>query len=189
MAKDKVKEVEESEDESEGGGEDIGAGKKGFVKNLLGNRKMLLIAAGATVLVLGGLGAGAYFLLFSGSSDAAARDQAAQAGHAAPIVPPQVAFYDMPDMVVNIQSPDGSPAYLKLSMALELKNADEEAGLKLLMPRVVDQFQSYLRELRIDDLRGSEGVMRLKEELLRRINLAAKPYHVHDVLLKEMIVQ
>jgi len=57
------------------------------------------------------------------------------------------------------------------------------------MPRIVDQFQSYLRELRVDDLRGSAGVMRLKEELLRRINVAAAPYPVKDVLLKEMIVQ
>jgi flagellar FliL protein len=57
------------------------------------------------------------------------------------------------------------------------------------MPRIVDQFQSYLRELRVDDLRGSAGVMRLKEELLRRINVAAAPFSVRDVLLKEMIVQ
>jgi flagellar protein FliL len=57
------------------------------------------------------------------------------------------------------------------------------------MPRVVDQFQSYLRELRVDDLHGSAGVLRLKEELLRRINVAAAPYPVKDVLLKEMIVQ
>lgn len=186
MAKDQVKEAEdgdETEDDAEAGGE-----KKGLVKKLLGDRKMLLIAAGALVLVLIGGGAGAYFF-FSGSSDTVAQNEAAETEHAAPIVPPKVAFYDMPDMVVNIQSPDGSPAYLKLSMALELKSADQEAGLKLLMPRVVDQFQSYLRELRIDDLRGSEGVMRLKEELLRRINLAAKPYQVHGILLKEMIVQ
>lgn len=57
------------------------------------------------------------------------------------------------------------------------------------MPRIVDQFQSYLRELRVDDLHGSAGVMRVKEELLRRINIAASPYPVRDVLLKEMIVQ
>jgi len=57
------------------------------------------------------------------------------------------------------------------------------------MPRVVDQFQGYLRELRIDDLKGSAGVIRLKEELLRRINVATAPYHVRDVLLKEMIIQ
>ena len=57
------------------------------------------------------------------------------------------------------------------------------------MPRVVDQFQGYLRELRIDDLHGSAGVVRLKEELLRRITVAAAPFPVRDVLLKEMIIQ
>ena len=57
------------------------------------------------------------------------------------------------------------------------------------MPRVIDQFQSYLRELRVEDVRGSAGVMRLKEELLRRANLAVAPTPVRDVLLKEMIVQ
>jgi flagellar FliL protein len=95
----------------------------------------------------------------------------------------------VPDIIVNIQSADGSPAYLKLSSSLELETADEKAGMTALMPRIVDQFQGYLRELRIDDLKGSAGVLRLKEELLRRINVAAAPYHVRDVLLKEMIVQ
>jgi flagellar FliL protein len=74
-------------------------------------------------------------------------------------------------------------------VSLELSNDEEKTGIQPLMPRVVDQFQSYLRELRIDDLKGSAGVLRLKEELLRRINVAAAPYHVKDVLLKEMIVQ
>jgi flagellar protein FliL len=58
-----------------------------------------------------------------------------------------------------------------------------------LMPRIVDQFQGYLRELRMDDLKGSAGVVRLKEELLRRINASAAPYRVRDVLLKQMLVQ
>lgn len=185
MASDEVKDAEDGENEAGEGAENA---EQGFVKKLLGNKKMLVIAAAALLVVLGGGGAGAWFFLFS-SGDAAAQEKAANADQQKPIVPPTIAFYDMPDMVVNIQSPDGSPAYLKLSVSLELKNAQEEAGLKVVMPRIVDQFQSYLRELRIDDLRGSESVMRLKEELLRRINVAAKPYSVHDVLLKEMIVQ
>ena len=57
------------------------------------------------------------------------------------------------------------------------------------MPRIKDQFQAYLRELRVDDLKGSGGVLRMKEELLRRVNVAAAPYKVRDVLLKQMIVQ
>ncbi len=186
MAKDKVNEAEDG-DENEGEDAPEDGAKQGFVKKLLGNKKMLIIAAAGLVVVLGG-GVGAYLFLFAGSSESA-HEQAAKAEQAKPIVPPKVAFYDMPDMVVNIQSPDGSPAYLKLSVSLELKGQNEEAGLKVVMPRIVDQFQSYLRELRVDDLRGSESVMRLKEELLRRINVAAKPYSVDDVLLKEMIVQ
>jgi flagellar protein FliL len=186
MAKDKVNKPDDSgEPEAEAG--DGAEPKKGFVKNLLANRKLLIIAGGGALALLLALGGGAYFFLFSGSASSDAKTANAQAP--APIVPPQVAFYDMPDIVVNIQSADGAPAYLKLTVALELAAADEKPGLQVLMPRVVDQFQGYLRELRVDDLRGSAGVMRLKEELLRRINVAADPYKVRDVLLKEMIVQ
>ena len=150
-------------------------------------KKFLMIAGGGALLLLIGIGAGAYFFFFAGSNDA---DKAKMAGNVAlPLVPPQVVFYDMPDIVVNIQSNDPTPAYLKLSVALELAAPEEKAGIQALMPRIIDQFQSYLRELRIDDLRGSAGVMRVKEELLRRVNVAAAPYPVRDVLLKEMIVQ
>ena len=141
--------------------------------------------AGALVLVVA-LGVAAWFFFLRGSdSQSAGSAQAA----AIPLVPPQVAYYDMPDLVVNIQSADGSPAYLKLSVSLELDRPEEKSGVQILVPRIVDQFQSYLRELRVDDLRGSAGIARLKEELLRRTNVAAAPYPVHDVLLKEMIVQ
>lgn len=190
MAKDKAKERtdagEADAEDGEGATEGEG-GKKVFIKKLLSNKKMMIAAAGTLVLVMGG-GAGAYIFLSGGKDDAVQHDKTAHA-EPVPIVPPKIAFYDMPAVVVNIQSQDGSPAYLKLSVALELQSADEVPGLKVLLPRVVDQFQGYLRELRVDDLRGSESVMRLKEELLRRVNAAAAPYRVHDVLLKEMIVQ
>ncbi|MBU6444364.1 MAG: flagellar basal body-associated FliL family protein [Alphaproteobacteria bacterium] len=186
MAKEKDK-APDGETEEGGDGEQQAA-KQGFVKKLLGNRKLLIIAAAALAVVLGGGGAGAWFFLFHAKPDAA-KTKLAAAQADAPIVPPKVAFFDMPDVVVNIQSPDGSPAYLKLSVALELKSGAEEAGLKVLVPRIVDQFQGYLRELRVGDLQGSESVMRIKEELLRRIKVAAEPYPVRDVLLKEMIVQ
>lgn len=193
MAKDKAKpEAEDAEADPDAAapeGEGGEAPKQGFVKKLLGNKTMLMVVAGGLLLVLGGGGAGAYFFLFSAKPAADAK-VAAGGAPPAPIVPPTVAFYDMPDIVVNIQSADGgTPAYLKLAVSLELTGADEKAGIGPLMPRVVDQFQGYLRELRVDDLKGSAGVMRLKEELLRRINMATAPFKIKDVLLKEMIVQ
>lgn len=151
------------------------------------SRKFLMIAGGGALALVLLLGVGIYFLFFAGSDDA---DRPAVVGNVTlPLVPPQVVFYDMPDIVVNIQSADSTPVYLKLSLALELEAPQEKPGIQVLMPRIVDQFQSYLHELRVDDLHGSAGVLRVKEELLRRINAAAAPYPVRDVLLKEMIVQ
>lgn len=187
MAKDD-KANEDADDDTENGDGEGGEAKQGFVKKLLGNKKLLIMAGGGVLVLLLAIGGGAYFLLAGSADQPAHGEKMAKAEHA-PIVAPEVNFYDMPDIVVNIQSADGTPAYLKLGVALELNGPEEQAGLKPLMPRVVDQFQSYLRELRVDDLRGSAGVLRLKEELLRRINVAAAPYKVKDVLLKEMIVQ
>jgi flagellar FliL protein len=157
--------------------------KKGFVKKLLGNKKLLIIVAAALLLVVGGGGAALYFFVFSGSETAESK------GPEYPATPPVVAYADMDEMIVNIQSQDGTPVYLKLVVQLELFAPEEKAGIDALKPRIRDQFMGYLRELRPDDLKGSAGVMRLKEELVRRTNVAAAPYKVRDVLLKEMIIQ
>jgi len=168
------------------------APKQSLVQKLLGykklfaNRRILIIAGGAFVILLA-IGVGAYFLLRG--SDAMKMQVAVDEHDAPPLTPPNVAFYDVPDIIVNIQTADSTPAYLKLSVSLELDSPQERLAIAVLQPRIVDQFQGYLRELRVDDLKGSAGMVRLKEELLRRINVAAAPYRVRDVLLKQMIVQ
>ena len=188
MAKKEKQAAPEGDDAEKKEGDDAAgdAPKQGFVKKLLGNKLILFGGVGAFLLLA--LGGGAYWFFFSGSS-AKPTELAAGAPEALPPTPPNVTFYDVPDILVNIQGNDSAPAYLKLSVSLELDGPEEEAGLKALMPRIVDQFQGYLRELRMDDLKGSAGIVRLKEELLRRINASAAPYRVRDVLLKQMLVQ
>jgi len=178
--KDKEPDAEGDGENAEATGE--GAPKKGFKCFL--TKKILMIAVPALVLVLGGGGGAGYFFLLKPHDG-----EKTKVAEAPPLTPPEVAFSDVPDILVNIQSSDGTPAYLKLSLSLEMDNELEKTGMTALMPRLVDQFQSYLRELRVEDLKGSEGPLRLKEELLRRVNAAAAPYKVRDVLLKQMIVQ
>ncbi|HMI97093.1 MAG TPA: flagellar basal body-associated FliL family protein [Micropepsaceae bacterium] len=149
--------------------------------------KLQLMVVGALLLVLGG-GAAYHFLAPTPQT----ADEAALASvktEAANLPPATAAFFDIPDIIVNIQTPDSAPAYLKLSVSLELDKAEAKLSIEPVLPRIIDQFQTYLRELRVEDIRGSAGVMRLKEELLRRVNLAVAPTTVHDVLLKEMIIQ
>jgi flagellar FliL protein len=184
MAKKEKEKAPEAEGEKPDGEGAEAAPKKGLVAKLLGNKKkLLIIGAPVLLLLLGGGGAGAYFFLFHKVETKEAKAEEV------PLTPPTVAFSDIEKLTVNIQGADATPAYLQLSVSLELENDEQKKAIESLMPRVRDQFQAYLRELRLEDLKGSSGVLRLKEELLRRVNVAAAPYHVRDVLLKEMLVQ
>jgi flagellar FliL protein len=141
--------------------------------------KMMIIAAGGLVVLLGG-GAGAY--LFVGHSGSEKAKEA--------VVKPAT-FVDLPDVLVNLSNTGGGDRaqYLKVKIVLELPDAELVPKIQPLMPRVVDAFQTYLRELRPTDLDGSAGLYRLKEELTRRVNAVVAPSHITAVLFKEIVVQ
>lgn len=143
-------------------------------------KKLLMFVVAPAVLLLGG--AGAYFFLFSGGEEEAhAEEMVAEA-------PP--AFFDLPEMLVNLAgSTDAKPVFLKLAVALELAAPEDIPMIEPVLPRVLDNFQTFLRELRVEDLSGSAGMFRLKEELLRRVNLSVAPAEVRDVLFKQMLIQ
>ena len=143
--------------------------------------KKVLIIAGAALLVVAGGGGGAYFMFFKG--------QAAEA-KAAPDKPKPVVFVDLPEVLVNLSGAGTDRAqYLKAKVVLELADQAMIAQIQPVMPRVMDAFQTYLRELRASDLDGSAGLYRLKEELTRRVNVAIAPSKINAVLFKEIIVQ
>lgn len=103
--------------------------------------------------------------------------------------PDGVTFYTLPDMVMNIQSPDGRPTFLKLKLTLEMQDAEVATHLQEEMPRLQDMFTGFVRELRPEDLSGSAGTYQLRAEILRRVNLIAAPGKIDAVLIEEMLVQ
>ena len=138
----------------------------------------LIIIALAGVVVLGGGGAAAYFWFPAGSDKTAA----------APVKPP--AFIDVPEVLVNLSTAGTDRTqYLKVKIVLEIPDAALSPQIESTMPRVMDAFQTYLRELRPTDLDGSAGLYRLKEELTRRVNTAIAPSRITAVLFKEIVVQ
>lgn len=98
-------------------------------------------------------------------------------------------FTDMPEMLVNINTAGRTRNFLKIRVTLELNNEADFPIIEAVQPRIIDSFQTYLRELRLEDLQGAAGMYRLREELLNRVNAAVRPAQVKDVLFKEMIVQ
>jgi flagellar FliL protein len=158
--------------------EEDGDDKPPAAKRKLPSLKVMIMAA-AGLLVLGGGAAGAYW--YFGSSG---HDKPAEA-----LIKPAT-FVDLPEVLVNLANSGGDrPQYLKVKIVLELPDPAVVAQIQPLMPRVMDAFQTYLRELRATDLDGSAGLYRLKEELTRRVNSAVAPNRVTAVLFKEIVVQ
>jgi flagellar protein FliL len=98
-------------------------------------------------------------------------------------------FYDLPPMLVNLSTGGKRPSFLKINISLQLAKAEDVAAIEHVLPRIVDSFQIYLRELKPDDLKGSAGVYRLRQELLTRISASAFPLKAKDVLFREILVQ
>jgi flagellar protein FliL len=102
-------------------------------------------------------------------------------------VPPT--FIDLPEMVANLNGDPKRPSYIKLIARLELPKAEDAERVRATIPRLQDMFQTYLREMRPEELRGSAGTYRLREELIARANVAVGPAHVNDVLFTQMLIQ
>lgn len=177
---------------------------------------IILIAAAAGVLLLGGGGAAAFFLLkpkpaAHGEKGAEEHgkdkkekkekkkeegghgggEKGAEGAAGAPVIkegPDGIVFYTLPDIVVNMQTADGKTTFLKLKLTFELPDQETADALTPNLPRLSDMFQTFLRELRPEDLNGSQGAYQLRVELLRRVNLVAAPSKVNAVLIEEMLI-
>jgi flagellar FliL protein len=149
------------------------------------NKKMMIMAGAGALLVLVLGGGAAFFFMHKGAPDA---DKVAQAATAEAEKNKPV-YFSLGDLLVNLSGEGKHPNFLKVKISLELADEKDMPLMEAIKPRVIDNFQVYLRELRIEDLRGSAGMYRLREELLMRVTEAAQPVRVRDVLFQEMLVQ
>jgi flagellar FliL protein len=197
----KPKEAEGEAPEGAEGAEGEAPGKKKLPL------KMLIIAGVAALLVLGGGGTAAFMFLKPKPDEAHAekggdkkkekkkdkkKEEKGKEGEKGAAVvregPDGVVFYTLPDVVVNMQTADGRPTFLKLKLTLELPDESAVEVLDPAMPRLQDMFQTFLRELRPEDLAGSQGSYQLRMEILRRVNLVIAPSKANAVLIEEMLI-
>ena len=175
-------EDEDLDNEGDADEEDGSPSEKG------GKNKLLIVVALVIFLVVGGV-AGAYFTgllapiiaMIVGEEIVEGNDEITSSENAV--------FYDVGELLVNLNTGGRKSSFLKIRMSLELEDPNDIQRIESKMPRIIDNFQTYLRELRIEDLKGSAGMYRLREELLARASAAAAPVKVSDVLFKEMLVQ
>jgi flagellar FliL protein len=148
-----------------------------------GKKKLILLAI---PLVLVGAGAGLWFTGMLSSLPGMKHEAPKSMAEAAPAAP---TYVEMPQIVANLNAGPRRTAFVKLQARLELSKPEDLAAFTAAQPKVMDLFQTYLREMRPEELRGSMGTFRLREQLIARASLAAAPAKVIDVLFTELLVQ
>lgn len=148
-------------------------------KGLLGN-KMVLIGGGVFV-VLVVVGIGLYFML--GGSDEPNDELELQSTS-------KVVMFEVPVITTNlIGTGPGPTRFIKAQMVLELGSEQDKTEVEHLLPRLQDDWQNFLRQMRPEDLEGSLAMQRLKEALQLRANQVLAPVLVRNVLFRELLVQ
>jgi len=171
--------MHEDEEEADEESEPLGHG---------GAKKKWILFIFLPILLLFGAAAGAYFsgfadpLLHRMKSEKTPAEEISKEGQV-------VVFYDLPEILLNLDSEGHKERFMKIQISLELKSSLDAPAIESIMPRIIDSFLVYLRGLRVEDLNGSSDLVRLREELLTRVNDTAKPVRVNDVLIKDILVQ
>jgi flagellar FliL protein len=106
------------------------------------------------------------------------------------VKPEDLAFCDLPDIMVTLDNHGGRGNHIvKLTVSLQLDDRSDQPRVNAYIPRVVDVFQVYVRQLGVEDVVGNVKLQQLRDELLPRINAALDPAHVDDILFREVLVQ
>lgn len=150
--------------------------------------KLPMIIGLVLMLVLGG---GGFFAVYSGmlfSQEDPAEDHAA-AEEDAPVEEPlpDVAFVPIEPLIINLDTKNGALKHLRFQAQIEVP-AKYEADVTLILPRLVDILNGYLRAVDVYELEDPTALIRIRSQMLRRMKIAAGEERVRDVLIMEFVI-
>lgn len=144
--------------------------------------KLPLILGLVLMLALGG---GGFFAVYSGVVLGHGSDtHAEEAIHVEAL--PDIAFVPISPMVISLGT-EPSGRYLHFTAQLEVAKA-YEPDMVLLLPRVLDVLNGYLRAVEVRELEDPTALVRLRAQMLRRVQMVAGEGRVRDVLVTEFVI-
>ena len=136
-------------------------------------------------LVLGG---GGFYAVFSGMilapADPHAEATSPEEEEALPL--PDVVFVPIQPLLINIGG-TSSEQFLRFQAQLEVRTSAEQEVIDVL-PRVVDVLNGYLRAVDVSELRERSALVRLRAQMLRRVQVVTGEGRVRDLLIMEFVL-
>ncbi len=144
------------------------------------SKRPLLI--GLVLALLGG--GGGFYVTFSGMLSGETK---AEAGHdAAASALPDIAFVPVDPMIISLGS-SGQSSHLRFTAQLEV-SASHVADVTLLLPRIMDVLNGYLRAIDVAEIEDPGALVRMRAQMLRRVQIVSGEGRVRDLLVTEFVV-
>lgn len=99
---------------------------------------------------------------------------------------PDVGFVPVDTLVVSL-GPGSGNRHLTFTAQLEVAQG-YEADVQKVLPRVVDVLNNYLRAVDVSELEDPSSLMRLRAQMLRRIQIVTGEGRVRDLLIMEFVL-
>lgn len=150
-------------------------------------RSKLPLLIGIFLMVV--LGGGGFFAVYSGLILSAAPEEhaaSAEGEEEAPDALPEVAFVAIEPLVVSL-GPEAGGKFLHFTAQLEVGKL-QEPDVALLLPRVMDVLNGYLRAVSTAELEDPAALVRLRAQMLRRVQLVTGEGRVRDLLVTEFVI-
>lgn len=146
----------------------------------------LPLILGVVLALLGG--GGGFFLTQSGILGGAQPEETATETPPEPLDPAvsDIAFIPLDTIIVSL-GPSAQNQHLRFRAQLETPT-QYQADVEGILPRIVDVLNSYLRALRPEDLERTDALIRLRAQMLRRIQIVTGEGRVRDLLVMEFVL-
>lgn len=146
------------------------------------SKKPLIIGL-VLALVLGG---GGFYATWSGMILGAPEEAAAE-GEGGAVGPlPDISFVPVEPLIISI-GPGEDNRHLRFSSQLEVAGGHGEE-VTTLLPRIVDVMNGYLRAIDIVEFDDPAALVRMRAQLLRRIQIVTGEGRVRDLLVTEFVL-
>lgn len=143
--------------------------------------KLPLIIGLVLCLVLGG---GSFFAVYSGLILAPTANAPVGEDHASDI--PDIAFVPLEPVTITLGEVSAN-IHLRFAAQLEVESAKQDE-VTLLIPRILDVLNGYLRAVEVSELGDPNALVRLRSQMLRRIQIVTGEGRVRDLLITEFVL-
>lgn len=143
---------------------------------------MMPLIIGLLLAVLGG--GGGFYVAWAGLFPPSESQAAAPEAKAKDL--PDIAFVPVAPITVSLGGSEQSD-HLRFRAELEVPQ-QYKAEVELILPRVIDVLNSYLRALDVSDLNAPAALLRLRAQMLRRVQIVTGPERVNDLLVMEFVL-